>query len=146
MLALNRSDLVKKELEKMTDFDEDHPLSMLAAIWATMRVGTGSEDQDVYTLCCDLTDRFRNTPLLLNLKAVAQMQAGTYTEALQEIKECQEQINEGEQLRISLTNEITILLHLGRLKESEEVFGKLKSKFPECAFVKKFEEMSTRFD
>lgn len=144
LLALNRSDLARTELKKMTQEDDDHPLSVLANIWCTLRAGT--EGEEAYTYCGDLSDRFGNTPLLLNLKTVALMQQGSYTEALEEISECHQMTKEGEQYRISLTNQISCLLHVGKLAESQEAFKLLQTSFPDCAYLKTYGNLSEKFD
>jgi len=144
LLTLNRSELARAELKKMQQEDEDHPLSVLANIWCTLRSGANAED--AYTFCGDLSDKFGNTPLLLNLKTVAQMQQGSYSEALEEIDELHQMTNSGEQYRISLTNQISCLLHLGRLAESQEVFNRLQNQFPDCDYLKTYGDLSKKFD
>jgi len=145
LLTLNRSDLARTELKKMQQYDEDHALSLLATIWCTLR--GGAEAEDAYTFCGDLSDKAGgNTPFILNLKAVAQMQQGSYTEALEEITELHQMTDSGEQYRISLTNQISCLLHLGKLAESQDVFKRLQDGYPDCEYLKTYGEMSKKFD
>lgn len=146
LLTLNRGDLAKEELKKMQHYDEDHTLSLLATIWCHLRGGSAAED--AYTFCTDLSSKVGgiNTPLILNLKAVAQMQQGSYTEALEEITELHQLTDSGEQYRISLTNQISCLLHLGKLAESQDVFKRLQDGYPDCEYLKNYAEMSEKFD
>jgi len=144
LLTLNRYELARQELKKMQQEDEDHPLSILASIWCTLR--NGKEGEEAYTFCGDLSAKYTNTPLLLNLKTVAQMQQGSYVEALEEITECHQMTSSGEQYRISLTNQISCLLHLGKLVDSQEVFNRLQKQFPDCEYLKTHADLSKKFD
>lgn len=144
LLQLNRSELAKEELRKMQQEDEDHPLAVLANIWCTLR--NGKQAEDAHTFCGDLSDKFGNTSLLLNLKSVAQMQQGSYEEALEELTECHQMTSSGEQYRISLTNQISCLLYLGKLQQSHEVFKRLQEQFPDCDYLKTYAHLSKTFD
>lgn len=149
LLSLDRPELAMKELDKMKEIDDEHPLSVLAHVWCLLRKGTESEEADY--LLDGLTSKFDTTPLLANLKIVAQMQSGNYSEAYSQIKECQESLKEQqnidkEQFRITITNEITCLLHMGQLEKVNECFEQLVKDFPESAFVKEHKSMSQKFD
>jgi len=149
LLALQRLDLAMKELEKMKDIDDEHPLAVLATVWCLLRNGRESEEAE-FSLD-NLTSKFEITPLLFNLKSVAQMQSGGYSQAYELIKECQDSLQkmkhfDKDQLRISLTNEITCLLHMGKLQEADQQLSILKEHFPDCDFVRQNEDYSNKFD
>jgi len=149
LLALNRPELASKELDNMKEIDDEHPLSVLAHVWCLLRNGRESEEAEY--LLDGLTSKFETTPLLANLKIVAQMQSGNYSEAYDQIKECQQMLQEAdnvdkEQLRITITNEITCLLHMGRVADVEDRMGVLVKNFPDSDFVRQHEELSKKFD
>jgi len=149
LLALNRPKLASKELDKMKEIDEEHPLSLLANVWCLLR--NGKESDEAEDSLDGLISKFDTTPLLANLKIVAQMQSGNYEEAYNQIKECQQMLQEAdsmdkEQLRISITNEITCLLHMGKVEEVANRMGVLVKNFPNSEFVKEHERLSSKFD
>merc|ERR1719326_1966176 len=147
-LSLNQQKYAEKVVDSMREIEDEHPLQILGHIWILLRSGTQTEDAFQYLE--DLTSKLDATPLLLNLKAVSQMQLGNYDEAYQEIQECQQMLetsdHDGTQLRISLTNQITCLLHLGRGSEVPQVMQQLQKKFAKCDYLRDYNKLSQDFE
>lgn len=147
-LSLNQQKWAEKVVDSMREIEDEHPLQVLGQIWILLRNGTQTEDAFQYLE--DLTSKLDATPMLLNLRAISQMQLGNYEEAYQEIKECQDMLetsdHDGTQLRISLTNKITCLLHLGRGSEVSGVMQQLQKQFPKCAYLRDYTKLSQEFE
>jgi len=150
LLAMNLLSEAKKDYEQMENLNDDDPLTQLANVWIMLR--EGKHGDDAYIALDELTSKGsgNSTPMIQNLKTVARMQEGAFDEALREAEECQELLSQGQgdkdQLRISLTNQINCLLHLGKTSDAGSTFKRLKKDYPGCAYLKKYEELSKTFD
>ncbi|KAI5066389.1 hypothetical protein GOP47_0019013 [Adiantum capillus-veneris] len=139
-LKMFRNDHAEKQLKSMQHIDEDHTLTQLANAWLNLALG-GAKVQEAYYIFQDFCDKYVQTPLLLNGKAVACMQMGRFDEAEQALLEA---LNKDAKDSDTLANLVVCNLHLS--KPTSRYLSQLKMSFPDHSLVKRASYAEAAFD
>lgn len=113
-LAMNRIDVAEGYAAKMSDIDDDAPLTQLASSWVGSRKG-GKMLQDAYYTIQELGDKFAWTTKLHNCLACMQMSMGRWEDAEAELLQALEKNSKDVD---TLGNLAVVSLHLGKTKDS----------------------------
>lgn len=131
-LSLDRGDVAKKELKKMTDMNDDATLTQLATGMTNLALG-GDKLQDGYYIFQELTDKYGTTPRLLNCQACSHMLQGRYEEADSCLTEAQEKAADDAD---TLINMIVCAQNMGKPAEvTRRCMNSLQDSFPEHPWV-----------
>jgi len=141
LLKLDRHDLARKELKKLTDIDEDAIIVQLAMAWVYM--ATGDKLQDAYFTFQEQADKNASTSLLLNSQAVCLINQGKYDDALGVL---QEALNKDSNNPDAMVNMFVLYQHLGKpLEVSNRFISQLKASHKEHSFVKDMLQKENEF-
>ena len=110
-LKLDRLDLAKKELKRLTDIDEDAIITQLSAAWVyiasvrnflsnyhqikqdqILNLFKGEKLQDAYFTFQELAEKNQPTSFLLNSQATCLINQGKYEEALSVLQEALDKV------------------------------------------------------
>ncbi|KAH7428380.1 hypothetical protein KP509_10G089800 [Ceratopteris richardii] len=139
-LKMFRNDHAEKQLKAMQHNDEDHTLTQLSNAWVNLALG-GGKVQEAFYIFQDFCDKYVQTPLLLNGKAVACMQMGRFDEAESALLEA---LNKDAKDPDTLANLVVCNLHLN--KPASRYLSQLKMSHPEHSLVKRSTSAEAAFD
>ncbi|XP_031477898.1 coatomer subunit epsilon-1-like [Nymphaea colorata] len=139
-LKMHRSDHAEKQLRVMQQIDEDHTLTQLANAWLNLAVG-GSKIQEAFLIYQDFAERYQETCMTLNGKAICYMHMGQFAEAEPLLLEAMNKdANDAE----TLANLVVCGLHLG--KPSSRYLSQLKVSHAEHVLIKRMTAAEENFD
>jgi len=139
-LKMHRSDYAEKQLKIMQQTDEDHTLTQLANAWLDLAVG-GSKIQEAYLIFQDFSEKYQQTGMILNGKAVCCMHMGRFEEAESLLLEA---LNKDAKDAETLANLVVCSLHIG--KSSSRYLSQLKLTHPDHLLVKRQSTAEESFD
>ncbi|XXG45179.1 hypothetical protein AAC387_Pa02g0331 [Persea americana] len=139
-LKMHRSDYAEKQLKIMQQTDEDHTLTQLANAWLDLAVG-GSKIQEAYLIFEDFSEKYQQTGMILNGKAVCCMHMGRFEEAELLLLEA---LNKDAKDAETLADLVVCSLHIG--KSSSRYLSQLKLTHPDHLLVKRQSTAEESFD
>lgn len=139
-LKMFRNDHAEKQLKLMQQIDEDHTLTQLANAWLNLALG-GAKVQEAYYIFQDFCDRYVQTPLLLNGKAVSCMHMGRFDEAETVLLEA---LNKDAKDPDTLANLVVCSLHLN--KAASRYLSQLKMSHPDHVLIRRTTAAEAAFD
>ncbi len=139
-LGMNRLDVAEGYAGKMSEIDDDSPLTQLAHAWIGSRKG-GKCLQDAYYTIQELGDRFAWTAKLHNSLACMQMLMGRWEDAEAELLQALEKNPKDSD---TLGNLSVVSQYLGKTKESARYAGMVgpDARMEEASRL--FDEMASR--
>lgn len=143
LVAMHRPDMAKKELKKMEEIDEDSTLCKLTKSWIGLAIGGEGElsHEEAFYNFKELSEKYGDTPLLLNGQAAALLQSGKFEEAEQALEEAQtKDPNNAE----TMINMIALYAHVG--KSPDRLFAQLKDEHPNHPYTVAFVAKEDEFD
>lgn len=91
-LLLDRLDLAEKAVDQLRRSDEDSMLTQLASVQVALATGSSMAAEAVHTLT-QISEQYGPSPMLLNLMACANLQAGNYAEAESKLMQAREEFS-----------------------------------------------------
>lgn len=143
-IRMDRIDLAKQTLNVMKQTDEEAILTQLCSVYIHLAIGR-SEAQDAIHTLGSLTEQYGNSPMLLNLNAVANIVAGKYDVAERFLTEAigEEAITSSD----TLINLVVCYQHLGKgMGDIGPLLEQLKSAFPNHPFVQGLARVDGAFE
>jgi len=145
-LLANRADLAERQLRDMTGNNDDAAVYRLAS--AAVKLATG-DPQEGYLTYCDLASQFpgdadeSNSTILSVGKAVANMQRGMFTEAVEDLTRAHAVAPNDADV---LVNMCCCATHLRKPDEFKAHYTTLEQMHPGNQYVKKTQSISTAFE
>jgi len=131
-LKIDRLDLAKKEIKKMTDVDEDAIITQLAIAWIYM--ASGEKLQDAYFTFQEQADKNASTTMLLNSQALCFINQAKYEEAVNLL---QEALDKDSNNPDAMVNMVVLNQHLGKpIEMSNRYISQLKDSHKNHPFVR----------
>lgn len=141
-LQLDRIDLAQKQLKKMQQQDEDSVLTQLVQVYVALAQGS-SKAKEALHLLQQLSEQYGGSILLLNLGAVACLQAGQYAQAESRLEQARQEFNAGNDAD-TLVN--LIVAYQYQQKSTVELLSQLKQYHPNHFLVKGLEMVEGAFE
>lgn len=150
-LICHQTSMAEKMLQAMSGTNDDSAAYRLAA--AAIKLATG-DPEEAYLTYCDLAAQFpecedqdsSGSILLLTGKAVANMQRGMWTEAVEDLQKAHGLAEERRLVDVDvLVNLCCCMTHLNRKAEFAQYYAKLQQACPSHPYVAKTESISTVF-
>jgi len=144
-LLANRADLAERQLREMTGSNDDAAVYRVAS--AAVKLATG-DPQEGYLTYCDLASQFpgdaeeSNSTILSVGKAVANMQRGMFTEAVEDLARAQAVSPNDADV---LVNMCCCATHLRKPDEFKQHYATLEAQHPNNPYVKKTQSLTTAF-
>ncbi|CAJ1333341.1 unnamed protein product [Effrenium voratum] len=147
-LSCNQISMGEKLLKEAAGNNDDSAAYRIAA--AAVKLG-GGDPEEAYLTYCDLSSQFppvdgddsgAGSVLLQNGKAVANMQRGMFSEAVEDL---QRALAVAPNDPDTLVNMCSCMTHLGKKEEFQQYYTKLEQVAPTNGFVLKTQAMSTAF-
>lgn len=144
-LLANRAELAERQLREMTGNNDDAAVYRLAS--AAVKLATG-DPQEGYLTYCDLASQFpgdadeSNSTVLSVGKAVANMQRGMFTEAVEDLARAQAVAPNDADV---LVNMCCCATHLRKPDDFKTHYATLEQQHPNNVYVKKTQSISTAF-
>ena len=91
-LLLDRLDLAEKAVDQLRRSDEESMLTQLASVQVALATGSSMAAEAVHTLT-QISEQYGPSPMLLNLMACANLQAGNYAEAESKLMQAREEFS-----------------------------------------------------
>ena len=114
LISMNRLDIASSHAQKMSEIDDDAPLTQLVQAWVGCRQG-GRKLQEAYYIYQELGDKFAWTAKLHNGLACCQMMMGRWEDAEAELLQALEKNAKDVE---TLNNLAVVSLHLGKTKDA----------------------------
>lgn len=144
-LLAHRADLAERQLREMTGNNDDAAVYRIAN--AAVKLATG-DPQEGYLTYCDLASQFpgdaeeSNSTVLSVGKAVANMQRGMFTEAVEDLARAQAVAPNDADVLVNLCCCAT---HLRKPDEFKQHYTTLEQQHPNNPYVKKTQAISAAF-
>ncbi|CAK9046000.1 unnamed protein product [Durusdinium trenchii] len=147
-LSCNQVAMAEKLLKEASGNNDDSAAYRLAA--AAVKLATG-DPEEAYLTYCDLCSQFpavegddsgSGSVLLQTGKALANMQRGMFSEAVEDL---QRALSSNPNDPDSLVNMCCCMTHLGKKDEFQQYYSKLEQVAPTNPFVLKTQGMTTAF-
>lgn len=135
-LLMNRVDLAESELKKMQTKDDFSTMTTLAVIQVRLATNAGREAHD---LARELEEKYKATPLLLNLQTVAAISMGNYDLAKDYCESSLDLDNDNLEALINMVHISSKLRASSEVKERH--FNRLKALYAEHEFVKEIDRL-----
>jgi len=124
-ILLDRLDLAEQSLDQLRRTDEDSMLTQLSSVQVALATGSSMAGEAVHTLT-QISEQYGPSPILLNLMACAQLQAGNYAEAELKLSQAREEFSADD--ADTLVNLIVACQH--QHKPVEQYVAALKQQYP----------------
>lgn len=138
LIAMDRNDLAKKQLERMQELDEDATLTQLSSAWVALTSGTETGVKDAAYALEELIGKWQATPLLVGALTCALIYQGKFAEAEKAIAQCSSNTPE------LTVNRIVAAQHSGR--RLDEYIVDLKRMAPSHVWFYEMSKQSEAFD
>lgn len=147
-LVCNQTSMAEKVLKEMSGNNDDSAAYRLAS--AAVKLASG-DPEEAYLTYCDLSSQFplvegddsgAGSTLLQNGKALANMQRGMWTEAVEDLQRALQAAPNDVDLLVNLCCCTT---HLGKQDEFQQYYSKLEQVAPNNSFVQKTQGMAAAF-
>uniref|UniRef100_A0A7S2I3C3 Coatomer subunit epsilon n=1 Tax=Helicotheca tamesis TaxID=374047 RepID=A0A7S2I3C3_9STRA len=133
-LRIDRIDLAHQQLELLRQADEDAVLTQLGMVYVAIATGRSMADDAIHHLN-SLSEQYGQSPMLLNITAVAYMTAGNMEGADSVLMEARSEHGCGDDAD-TLVNTVVCYQHMGKgQKDIEPLLTQLKSLHPQHPFV-----------
>ncbi|CAE8740927.1 unnamed protein product, partial [Polarella glacialis] len=147
-LSCNQVAMAERLLKEMSGNNDDSAAYRLAS--AAVKLGVG-DPEEAYLTYCDLSSQFpamedddsgAGSALLQTGKALANMQRGMWTEAVEDL---QRALNVAQNDPDVLVNLCCCMTHLGKKEEFQQYYAKLEQAAPTNSYVVKTQGMKSIF-
>lgn len=133
-LRIDRIDLAKQQLELLRQADEDAVLTQLGGVFVSIATGRSMANDAIHHLN-SLSEQYGQSPMLLNIAAVAHMTAGNMEGAENALNEARTEHGCADDAD-TLVNTVVCYQHMGKgSSEIEPFLMKLKSVHPNHPYV-----------
>ena len=142
LISMNRIDIASSHAGKMSEIDDDAPLTQLAHAWVGSRQG-GRKLQEAYYIYQELGDKFAWTTKLHNGLACCQMMMGRWEDAEAELLQALEKNAKDVD---TLSNLGVVSLYLGKTKDATRYNGMMNHQSDGHVIVSRMNEAERSFD
>merc|ERR1712151_531137 len=147
-LSCNQVSMAEKKLQEMSCQNDDSASFRLAS--AAVKLATG-DPEEAYLTYCDLVSQFppsegddsgTGSVLLQTGKALANMQRGMYTEAVEDLQRARAVAPNDPDVLVNLC---CCMTHLGKKEEYQQYYNSLEKAAPTHPYVAKTQSISNAF-